>query len=231
MFVSTRRSTASCRTRSLGALVLVAFWILGAAAPAGAAPKRTYYTDLPSVTGTSVCDGVDVGVTGLYQDGLGTYSGSEVLHPACATRRSSGRSVNLLLPAGTLSDPIATCGPIWLSLPGLLNAQAGDILGVPAPPDTSTGNTVFLYFLTDSNGDGKFTSPGDDQYNLRWQAGIYVQSRSETPNGTVFVLSTKDVSRPDLSGAAELIHRNSPSGEISLGSFCIPLELTVRVSP
>lgn len=236
MFVSTRRSTASCRTRSLGALVLVAFWILGAAVPAGAAPKRTYYTDLPSVTGTSVCDGVDVGVTGLYQDGLGTYSasGPAVLQPLCATRRSSGRAVNLLLPgpaAGNLNGPIATCGPIWLSMPGLLDAQAGDILGLPAPPGSSSGDTVFLYFLTDSNGDGKFANPGDDQYNVRWQAGIYVQSRSETPNGTVFVLSTKDVSRPDLSGAAELIHRNSPSGEISLGSFCIPLELTVRVSP
>jgi hypothetical protein len=231
MLVSTRQFTASCRTRSLAGIVLVALWVLGGAAPAEAGPKRTYFTDLPSVTGNSVCDGNDVGVTGLYQDGLGTYSGSELLHPACAARRSPGRAVNLLLPAGTLDDPIATCGPIWLAIPDLLDAQAGDILGLPAPPDTSTGDTVFLYFLTDSNGDGKFSSPGDDQYNVRWQAGIYVQSRTVTPTGTVFELSTKDVSRPDLSGAAELIHRNSPSGEISLGSFCIPLELTVRVSP
>ena len=235
MFVSMRRSAASSRTRSLGSLVLVAFWAFGTAAPAGAAARQpTYFTDLPSVTGNSVCGGVDVGVTGLYQDGLGTYPGSQgqVLHPACPTRRSSGRAVNLLLPAGTLNDPIATCGAIWLSLPDFLNAQVGDVLGVAAPPNSSTGETVFLYFLTDSNGDGKFTSPGDNQYNIRWQGGIYVVSRTDTGNTTTFVLSTKH-SNPDLdlSGAAELIHRNDPLyGQISKGSYCIPLELTITVS-
>jgi hypothetical protein len=179
-------------------------------------------------------------VTGLYGDGRdlatdgssiygsadGLIVGSRggfVLEPVCSKTKpkpTTSRGMNLVLPAAALtqfSGAIPECGNIWLVVPGLVNAQPGDIIGVPAPPGSSTGNSVFVYFV-----------PGAKVYNLVWQYGIRVLTRTSGPgiNQITLTLSTRDLSS-DLSDGAQLIDHGQGVG---LGFYCVPLDLTVVVT-
>lgn len=78
--------------------------------------------------------------------------------------------------------------------------------------------------------DGTIRVPPDDQYNIRWQSGIYLQRRSDTPNGTAYTLTSRATEfGPDLSCDAELILRNTPLGEMTKGTHCLPLVVTFTV--
>jgi hypothetical protein len=171
-------------------------------------------------------------VTGIYQDGKGTYlPGDSVeffqsdlrITPLC----SASRSLNVLLPAAALvrlTGPMETCrgrGGL-LKIPALLNARTG-VMGEPSlPPDYPMGASVFYYFVVDSNGDGRF-SLDDDAYTLVWQSGIHL-TRSEHSDRTVYELTT-ELTSPD----AELI-RETDAGGVSEGVFPMPLRLTATRS-
>ncbi len=167
-------------------------------------------------------------VTGIYQDGKGTYlPGDSVeffqsdlrITPLC----SANRSLNALLPAAALArltGLMETCrgkGAL-LKIPALLNAQTG-VVGEPSlPPDYPKGASVFYYFFVDSNGDGR-VSPDNDAYALVWQNGIHL-TRIEHADRTVYELTT-DLTSTD----AELI-RETEAGGVSEGVFFVPLRLT-----
>lgn len=234
-------------TFSAAVSVSILAFLAVALAPAAAAPKppsASATVQLPSLPGAA-CAGASE-VTGLYSDGgiYGPDDGVSVnkrtadggLQPSCA----NGRQMNLLLPAAARAffsnAPIATCGRIWLTLPGLLNAQAGQVLGAPAPgqaaacpPNSSTGDCVFVYFVPDTNGDGEFGPIQDGVYNVRWQKGVYVRSKTISGNQTTFVLGTTDsLLGEDLSDDAELVKKTG--GDASQGFYCVPLDLTVVVT-
>jgi hypothetical protein len=169
------------------------------------------------------------GAYSVYGSADGLIDGSRggfILEPPCPTKRAPiGRAMTLVLTdaasANLANASLPTCGRIWLVVPGpLATAKIGDIIGLPAPPGTSTGNSVFVYF-----------SPGAQEvYNLIWQAGIYVVNKFPGPgnNQTTFVLSTRaTVSNFYLSNNAELINYSTST---SLGFYCVPLDLTVVVT-
>jgi len=168
-------------------------------------------------------------VTGVYQDGKGTYmpadsvawGGTDLrITPLCPNR-----NFNILLPAAALSvlgGPFETCRGVGalLKIPGLLNAQTG-VVGQPSlPPDYPKAASVYYYFFVDSNHDGKFSSRNDTGYNFVWQSGIYL-TRTEYSDRTVYDLTT-DLTSPD----AELI-QGVGNGGTSKGTFCVPLKLMV----
>ena len=246
-----RRNFPLAVTAFVSTLVLLG----GAWTPASATPKPTP-TPTASVTAVQlpnsvapdlVCavGGEDVPSPGLYGDGRdlngaqsvysfndGLIDGSRggfILEPPCPTRKAPiGRAMTLVLTdaaSAMLAPPNAslpTCGRIWLVVPGvpgpLATAQIGDIIGLAAPPGTSTGNSVFVYF-----------APGTSPYvyNLIWQAGIRVTSRTTVGNQITLGLSTRGDSSSDLSGDAELINHSTSTG---LGFYCVPLDLTVVVT-
>jgi len=185
---------------------------------------------------------------GLFQDGVGAYppgdaytspSGSDVFVQAHCTSPTGARELNLVLPQntrGAISGRLSKCASasavqeqIYLHLSTMLNKATGDVIGpAGAPPNADTSSSIFLYLNVDSNGDGTIQVPPDDSYNIRWQKGIYLKQRSETPTTTVYELTTLATQfGPDVSCSAELILRNTPLGEISKGFYCIPLVLTV----
>lgn len=183
-------------------------------------------------------DGQDLAADGssIYGSADGLIDGSRggfILEPPCPTKRAPiGRAMTLVLTdaaSAELAPPYASlpiCGGIWLVVPGypvpLATAQPGQIIGgVDAPPGTSTGNSVFVYF-----------APGTSPYvyNLIWQAGIRVTGNTPGPgsNQRTITLTTRgDSSHPDLSGNAELINHSTSS---DLGYYCVPLDLTVVVT-
>jgi hypothetical protein len=167
-------------------------------------------------------------VTGIYQDGKGTYRPGDAVEffqsdlrvtPLC----SANRSFQILLPAAArarLAGPIETCRGRWslLKIPAVLNAETG-VVGEPSlPPDYPKGASVFYSFLVDTKGDGRF-SLDDDAYHLVWQSGIHL-TRTECLDRTVYSLTT-DLTSPD----AELI-RDTDTGGVSEGVFPVPLRLT-----
>jgi hypothetical protein len=183
--------------------------------------------DLFLAPSTPPCSGLSE-VTGIYQDGKGTYlpadsvelGGDLRITPLC----SVPRHLNVLLPAAALTvlaAPFETCrgtGAL-LKIPALLNAQTG-VVGQPSlPPDYPKAASVYYYFLVDSNHDGKF-GRGDIGYNLVWQSGIYL-TRTEYSDRTVYDLTT-DLTSPN----AELI-QGIGNGGTSKGVFCVPLRLMV----
>jgi hypothetical protein len=181
-------------------------------------------------------------VTGLYWDGRGPYGSADglmfdsqtwsfVLPPVCPTTKPTptlGRELNLFLPAAARARfsnaALPKCGRIWLVVPSLRNVLEGTIVGVPG---SSTGN-VFVYFVPDTDGNGKFEPTHDGVYNLRWQKGIRVTSRTVSGNQTTFLLSTVDPNPSfDLSDGAQLINHSTGA---DLGFYCVPLDLTVVVT-
>jgi hypothetical protein len=194
-------------------LILSSAFLFAAPKP----PKNATTVDLLNVPGAPVCTAE---VTGIYQDGLGTYQygswikGAFMFHPPpCA----DGREIIALLPSDATSQMIpgdwASCSGFSLNtpmlrIPSLLNSQNGVI-------DQDAGFDGVKYaFHIDSDGDGEFETPA----NIFWHAGIHVTRTELTnPNRTVYSLTTELTS-----DYAEV--RN---GGVSVGTFCIPLRLTV----
>src|SRR5713101_9082316 len=126
--------------------------------------------DLYLAPTTTPCPGLTE-VTGIYQDGKGTYLPGDVVEWASTTNGidlrikplcSAGRQLNALLPNAAmalLGGPINRCqgsgglNTIQLKIPDLQGAQTG-VVGRPAlPPDYSVIDSVYYYFLVDSNHD------------------------------------------------------------------------------
>jgi len=201
--------------------------------PVANSPTADLY-QAPSTRDTS-CPALDLTeVTGIYQDGKGIYLPGDVVEWASTTNGidlrikplcSANRQLNALLPNAAmplLGGPINRCqgsgglNTIQLKIPDLQGAQTG-VVGQPSlPPDYPKADSVYFYFLVDSNHDGKF-GLGDNAYNLVWQNGIYL-TRTESFDRTVYELTT-DLTSP----TAELIQGNGTSK----GLFCVPLRLTV----
>lgn len=217
----------SRKTRPTLSLILTTAAIaLSSAALFAAKPARNLTTaDLYLAPMTPPCTGLTE-VTGIYQDGNGIYltnegvefSGEDLnIRPSC----SANRRINALLPAAALdqlSGPMGSClekGSVLLKIPALLNAQSG-VVGLPSPPNP-VFDSVHYYFLVDTNGNGKFAlNPDrDDSYNLVWQGGIWL-TRTEYSDRTVYALTTDMTSHN-----AELFR-----GQVSKGTFCVPLRLT-----
>lgn len=193
------------------------------------APKNPTTADLYAVPTTSACPDLPTEVTGIYQDGKGTYLPNEKVEwasngdlritPLC----SANRQLNVLLPAAAmalLSGSMELCrGGTLLKIPALLNAQTG-VVGQPSlPPDYPKAASVYFYFLVDTNRDGNFSLRNDDAYNLVWQSGIHL-TRTEYFDRTTYELTT-DLTSPN----AELL-RGAGNGGESKGVFCMPLRLT-----
>ena len=183
--------------------------------------------DLYLAPTTPPCSGLTE-VTGIYQDGKGTYlpadsvawGGTDLrITPLCPNRH-----FNVLFPAAELSvlgGPFETCRGVGalLKIPALLDAHTG-VVGQPSlPPDYPKAASVYYYFYVDSNHDGSF-GRGDTGYNLVWQSGIYL-TRTEYFDRTVYDLTT-DLTSPN----AELI-QGVGNGGTSKGVFCVPLKLIV----
>ena len=185
----------------------------------GPPTKNATTVDLSAIPGTPPCPELTE-VTGIYQDGLGTYQygawikGAFMFHPPdCA----AGREIIALLPSDA-TDPLpdgewATCSGSSLNtpmlrIPSLLSAQTGVI-------DQDPGFDGVKYaFHIDTDGDGQFETPA----NIFWHAGIHVTRTELTnPNRTVYVLTTA------LSSDFAEVRSNGAT----IGTFCIPLRLTV----
>jgi hypothetical protein len=197
-------------------LAIVTTLICNADLFAGGPPRKNATTvDLLTIPLTPPCTEE---VTGIYQDGDGSYpygawvKGSFMFHPPqCA----EGREVFALLPSGAQlpAGDIATCSGFSLNtpmlrIPSLLNAQTGVI-------DADPGfNGVKYAFHIDGDGDGWFETGA----NVFWHAGIHVTRTELTnPNRTVYELTT-ELTSDDAEVRSE---------GVSLGTFCIPLRLTV----
>lgn len=191
---------------------------------------------------------------GVYQDGNGTYPAGDdsyfsgdgqsiFVRPLCPTSsRGTPRRLNLVLPSSArevASGRLSTCMDlegngraegVFLHVPSPVRVQPGGIVGSAAPANFDTSVSVFLLFNVDSNGDGTIRVSPDDQYNVRWQRGLYLQRRSETSMATIYTLTSRATEfGSDLSCHAELILRNTPLGEVSKGTHCLPLEVTFTV--
>jgi hypothetical protein len=223
-------------TRQLRGMPLVrlialaaALVLLGIGFALGGKPKTNSPTaDLYLAPPTPPCSGLTE-VTGIYQDGKGTYlpadsvawGGTDLrITPLCPNRH-----LNVLLPTAAstiLGGPFETCRGVGalLKIPALLDAPTG-VVGQPSlPPDYPKGASVYYYFFVDSNHDGSFSFRNDTGYNLVWQSGIYL-TRTEYFDRTVYDLTT------DLTSAnAELI-QGVGNGGTSKGTFCVPLKLMV----
>src|SRR6266536_1729832 len=198
---------------------------------AGKPVPKSPTADLYLAPSTSQCSGLTE-VTGIYQDGKGTYLPSDSVQwatgggangidlritPLC----SVPRNLNVLLPAAAstvLGGPFETCRGMGalLKIPDLQGAQTG-VVGIPSlAPEYPKANSVYYYFFADSNHDGTF----DTGYNLVWQSGIYL-TRTEYSDRTVYDLTT-DLTSPN----AELI-QGGGNGGTSKGVICVPLRLMV----
>lgn len=195
-------------------------------------PARNATTaDLPSPS-TPPCPELTE-VTGIYQDGKGTYlPGDEVVWAKTTNgtdlrikpRCSAEREVIALLPDAAmalLTGDINSCqssgglNTIQLKIPDLQGAQTG-VVGQPTTG--SVVDSVYFYFLTDSNNDGAFGGD-DDSINLVWQSGIYL-TRTEFSDRTVYDLTT------DLTSPYAELFVNGLGAAASKGTFCVPLWLT-----
>jgi len=199
-------------------------------------PLKLPTADLYLAPSTSQCP-VPAEVTGIYQDGKGTYLPGDVVEWASTTNGidlrikplcSAGRQLNALLPNAAialLAGPINRCqgsdnlNTIQLKVPDLQGAQTGVVGKASLPPDYPKADSVYFFFLVDSNHDGRFGN-GDVGYNLVWQSGIHL-TRTEYFDRTVYDLTT-DLTSPN----AELI-QGVGNGGTSKGVFCVPLRLMV----
>lgn len=241
----------------IGAVVIAA--LAGATACGGTSPTAPSQPSAPGVQRTVSADlpvAPNLTAPGLYQDGLGTYPAGDdevrlspdqrslfIVALCAGSTQKAPRELNLVLPAAAREVAVgrlSTCNDlggngraegIYLHMPNPLTGQPGTVVGSGgAPPNAPTNVSVFLFFNIDSNGDGIIRIPPDDQYNVRWQRGIYLKLRSETATATVYELTSLETAfGPDLSCSAELILRNTPLGEISKGFHCLPLSLTVTL--
>ena len=192
-----------------------------------AGPANSATVDLTLAPTTPPCPGLTE-VTGIYQDGNGTYDSVEFadngdlrITPFC----SDNRRLDVLLPAAAralLIGPPENCRGIGglLKIPGLLNAPTG-VVGQPSlPPTYFKALSVYYYFFVDTNHDGMFSFDEDQGYNLVWQSGIHL-TRTEYADRTVYDLTT-DSTSPN----AELL-QGVGNGGTSKGVFCVPLRLMV----
>jgi hypothetical protein len=225
----TRQPGRLVPARLVALVAALVFLGIGFAFAGKPGPANSPTADLYLAPATSPCSGLTE-VTGIYQDGKGTYlpgdvvefSGDLRIKPFC----SAGRQLNALLPNAAmalLAGPMNRCqgsgslNTIQLKIPALLDAQTG-VVGQPSlPPDYPKAASVYYYFLVDSNHDGSF-GRGDIGYNLVWQSGIYL-TRTEYFDRTVYDLTT-DLTSPN----AELI-QGVGTGGTSRGTFCVPLKL------
>ncbi|HEY6929232.1 MAG TPA: hypothetical protein VJA66_06115 [Thermoanaerobaculia bacterium] len=215
--------------------VLVSFLGITSSFAGKPAPKAPT-ADLYLAPNTPQCSGLTE-VTGIYQDGRGTYLPADVVEWASTTNGidlrikplcSANRQLDALLPNAAialLGAPINRCqdsgnlNTIQLKIPDLQSAQTG-VVGKPSlPPDYPKADSVYFFFLVDSNHDGSF-GRGDIAYNLVWQSGIYL-TRTEYVDRTTYELTT-DLTSPN----AELL-QGAGNGGTSKGIFCVPLRLTV----
>jgi hypothetical protein len=159
-------------------------------------------------------------VTGLYQDGLGTYQNvgwatRENLHfqPKCSDNRDviallPGEATGQLTPGGWTTCTGFSLNTPLLRIPALLDAQTG-VVGEDAGQDS-----VKYAFHIDSDGDGQFETPA----HIFWHEGIHLTRTELTnPNRTVYELTTELTSN----------YAEVRSAGASLGTFCIPLRLIV----
>ena len=189
-------------------------------------PSNSASVDLDLAPSVPPCPGLTE-VTGIYQDGKGTYDSMEFddngdlrIIPLCSTNRQ----LNVLLPPAALAvltGPPEMCRGVGglLKIPGLLNAQTGVVGQASLPPIYFKALSVYYYFFVDTNHDGTFSFDGDQGYNLVWQSGIYL-TRTEFPDRTVYELTT-DLTSPD----AELF-RGVGSGGVIEGVYCVPVRIT-----
>ncbi|MEX1246711.1 MAG: hypothetical protein WEF99_18350 [Thermoanaerobaculia bacterium] len=199
-------------------LAICATLVCSASLLAKGPTKGATTADLLLVPDTPPCPEL-MEVTGLYQDGLGTYKASWAtrvnLHvqPAC----SDNRNFFLLLPVE--ARDLLTPGE-WASCAGFSNNTP--LLRIPALLDAQTGvvgqdagfNGVKYAFHIDSDGDGWYETPA----NIYWHDGIHLTRTELTnPNRTVYSLTTGPTSD----------YAEVRSDGASLGTFCIPLRLTV----
>jgi hypothetical protein len=219
----------SRKTHLALSLIVTIAATLSSAAVFAAKPNATT-ADLPAPT-TPPCPELTE-VTGIYQDGKGTYlpshevvwskttNGTDLrIKPLC----SAGRELIALVPDAAmafLTGPINTCqasrtggNTIQLKIPDLLDAQTGVVASNPADV---VFDAVKHYFLVDSNHDGSFGS-GDDAFNIVWRDGIYL-TRTEYSDRTVYELTT------ELTSPYAELFRGATE---SKGTFCVPLRLTV----
>jgi hypothetical protein len=225
----TRKPGGPVPARLCAVVTALVFLGVGLAFAGKPGPANSPTADLYLAPTTPPCSGLTE-VTGIYQDGKGTYLPSDTVDwggtdlritPLCPNRH-----FNVLLPTAAttvLGGPFETCRGVGalLKIPALLNAQTG-VVGQPSlPPDYPKAASVYYYFMVDSNHDGKFTlGRGDTGYNLVWQSGIYL-TRTEYFDRTVYDLTT-DLTSPN----AELI-QGVGNGGTSKGTFCLPLKLMV----
>ncbi len=180
-------------------------------------PKNATTVDLLSPPMTPPCPGL-AEVTGVYGDGLpyeyGRWiNGYFMFHPPVC---SAGREISVLLPGEVTSQltpgEFGTCSGSSLNtpmliIPSLLNAQTGIV-------DQNAAFPVRYSFHIDSDGDGWF----ETEANVIWHAGIHLTRTELTnPNRTVYQLTT----------ALSSDYAEVRSLGASLGTFCIPLRLTV----
>ncbi len=187
-------------------------------------PSNPTTVDLFLAPTTPPCSGMTE-ITGIYQDGSGTYSAGVGFNSAgdLNIRPPCPRRINALLPAAALAQltgPTGHCleqGSVLLKIPGLLNAQSG-VVGLHTPP----GPTTHYYFIVDSNGNGRFRlqPDRDNSYNLIWESGIWLE-RTEYVDRTVYDLQT---GIPPTTHDAELVQ---VQGNLSKGTFCVPLRMIV----
>lgn len=183
-------------------------------------PKNATTVDLLVAPGTPPCTEL-AEVTGVYQDGLGTYQygpwarGYFMFHPpACSANPQ--RNIIALLPSEATSQLIpgdwASCSGSSLNtpmliIPSLLNAPTGVV-------DQNADFPVRYSFHIDSDGDGYF----ETEANIIWHEGIHLTRTELTnPNRTVYQLTTELTSH----------YAEVRSQHVSLGTFCVPLRLTV----
>jgi hypothetical protein len=182
-------------------------------------PKNATTVDLLLAPITPPCPEL-AEVTGVYQDGLGTYQNvewatRENLHfqPKCSDNRDiiallPGEATGQLTPGNWTTCIGFSLNTPLLRIPALLNAQTG-VVGQDA------GDSGVKYaFHIDSDGDGWFETPA----HIFWHEGIHLTRTELTnPNRTVYELTTELTS--DYAEVRSL--------GVSLGTFCIPLRLTV----
>lgn len=247
------------RTHSATAIATVLLISVGVVQCGGGAANPAAPTPSPSPGATPPAVSADLptaaaSAPGLYQDGLGTYpAGDDVylspdgrdlyVRPLCPeSSRGTPRRLNLVLPPGAreiAAGRMSTCMDlggngrgegIYLHLPNPFARQPGATVGASAPENADTSSSVFLFFNVDSNGDGTIRVPPDDQYNIRWQKGLYLHRRSDTATANTYTLTSFATEfGPDLSCDAQLILRNTPLGEVTKGTHCVPLVVTFMV--
>jgi hypothetical protein len=206
---------------ALSLILTTAAVALSSAAVFAKGPPRKNATtvDLLLPPGTPPCPELTE-VTGIYQDGLGTYqygawvNGAFMFHPPPCVE---GREIIALLPSEATSQMTpgewATCSGFSLNTPmliihSLLSAPTGVV-----DPDAGYDGVKYAFHI-DSDGDGQFETPA----NIFWHGGIHLTRTELTnPNRTVYSLTTELTSD----------YAEVRSAGVSIGTFCIPLRLTV----